>query len=441
MSIFDRLSAAGGIVPQRTSAVRPGAEEYAFSLGLTPGGPGWGDAVRAYVLSGAGAESGGTGTSYASGRQAPPMLSAGSSSGPLGASPLYAHTGPAFASTPHTRGFQPGPSGSEAIGLAKDGSVMHPDASSALSPHVMERGEERFGVDNGGAFGDPSEPGHAVIGPRYRPALLGRQRAPAEPPGSSTLNRGLNPVSPGRPTSPHGPASPERPTMLRLPSGRLSAQEETGGRGPGTVSSGVNDPGGISYGSYQLSSKKGQVQTFLQSDEGSRWARQLQGLRPGTPEFKARWQQIAAREGDAFQAAQHNYIGRTHYTPAVTTVRRETGLDLDTMPNAVRDAAWSATVQHSTAPTVLTNAVKSADARLRQGDGSVDRNSPAYQEALINEMYNARTALVTRLINSPKTAPGDRRTFRNVIKTRYPRERAAALRQLREEQGRPEQPE
>ncbi|HEY5723147.1 MAG TPA: transglycosylase SLT domain-containing protein [Allosphingosinicella sp.] len=53
MSVSDRILPTGGIVPRRTSAIRPGAEEYAFSLGLTPGGPGWGDAIRDYVLHGA----------------------------------------------------------------------------------------------------------------------------------------------------------------------------------------------------------------------------------------------------------------------------------------------------------------------------------------------------------------------------------------------------
>jgi hypothetical protein len=231
-------------------------------------------------------------------------------------------------------------------------------------------------------------------------------------------------------------AAPPRQGQRRLPGGALSAREETGGRGPGTVSTGVNDPGGVSYGSYQLASRRGQVQAFLRSGEASRWAPQLQGMAPGTRDFQRRWQQIAVREPEAFQGAQHDFIGRTHYLPAVTAVRRNTGVDLDSMPEAVRDAAWSASVQHGTAATVLTGAVQRADARVRQGNAAVDRSSPLYQEALINEMYDGRTALLTRLINSPRTSAGNRSTFRNVVNIRYPRERAAALRQLREEQAR-----
>src|ERR1700755_1447385 len=35
----------------------------------------------------------------------------------------------------------------------------------------------------------------------------------------------------------------------------MRAKYETGGRGPGVVSTGAGDPGGVSYGSYQMASK------------------------------------------------------------------------------------------------------------------------------------------------------------------------------------------
>src|SRR5215211_8493937 len=45
--------------------------------------------------------------------------------------------------------------------------------------------------------------------------------------------------------------------------GALSAKYETGGRGPGTVSTGAGDPGGVSYGSYQMATKMGTVARFI----------------------------------------------------------------------------------------------------------------------------------------------------------------------------------
>src|SRR5690606_14182281 len=46
---------------------------------------------------------------------------------------------------------------------------------------------------------------------------------------------------------------PARPPAWVL--GSLSSKYETGGRGPGTVSSGRGDAGGVSYGSYQMTSR------------------------------------------------------------------------------------------------------------------------------------------------------------------------------------------
>jgi hypothetical protein len=52
MAIFESFAAPGGIAAPRSTGIRAAAEDYAFSLGLAPGGQGWGDAVREFVLSG-----------------------------------------------------------------------------------------------------------------------------------------------------------------------------------------------------------------------------------------------------------------------------------------------------------------------------------------------------------------------------------------------------
>ena len=58
-------------------------------------------------------------------------------------------------------------------------------------------------------------------------------------------------------TAPSVPVTPMPPTGGRKELGKLSEEFETGGRGPGTVSTGVGDAGGVSYGSYQMTSKNG----------------------------------------------------------------------------------------------------------------------------------------------------------------------------------------
>jgi len=64
-----------------------------------------------------------------------------------------------------------------------------------------------------------------------------------------------------------------RPTTRRSGHvlGSLSAKYETSGRGPGTVSTGRGDAGGVSYGSYQLASKLGRPEE-LTGTNLDRWS-------------------------------------------------------------------------------------------------------------------------------------------------------------------------
>ncbi|HCL5328784.1 TPA: hypothetical protein N2G13_002870 [Salmonella enterica] len=68
--------------------------------------------------------------------------------------------------------------------------------------------------------------------------------------------------------------------------GTTSEHYESGGRGPGVVSSGRGDHGGALYGCYQLSSKPGVVQDYIQQ---SKYKDRLTGLQVGTQEFNTEW--------------------------------------------------------------------------------------------------------------------------------------------------------
>jgi hypothetical protein len=202
--------------------------------------------------------------------------------------------------------------------------------------------------------------------------------------------------------------------------GELSAQFESGGRGPGTVSSGRGDPGGVSYGIYQLASRTGTVAAFLRG-EGAAWAREFGGAGPGSAGFSAIWKGIAAREPAAFADAQHAFIRRTHYDPAVRSVFDNTGLDLDARHDAVRDVTWSVAVQHGGAAKILSGAVGNSDARLGRAD-------PGYDRALIEAIYDERSAYVLRVAARSNAAA--RRMLEAVTRNRYPAERADALAML-----------
>lgn len=139
--------------------------------------------------------------------------------------------------------------------------------------------------------------------------------------------------------------------------GTLSAKYETGGRGPGTVSGGRGDPGGVSYGSYQLASSLRRPEEFL-AHEGARWAPEFGRAVSGAPAFGRIWQAIARREPASFQAAQHDFIRRTHYDVQVAHVLAQTGDDIDRRSDAVRDAVWSTAVQHGPQNDLVVQAMK-----------------------------------------------------------------------------------
>jgi hypothetical protein len=203
--------------------------------------------------------------------------------------------------------------------------------------------------------------------------------------------------------------------------GALSERFESGGRGPGAVSSGRGDPGGVSYGIWQLSSRAGTAAAFAAA-EGARWRGDFAGAAPGSPAFSAAWMRIAEREPEAFAEAQHHFILRTHYAPAVARLRQRTGLDLDTRHAAVRDAAWSVAVQHGGAVEVLA-------AGVARADGSHDRAAAGYDRALVEAIYAERAAYVLRVAARSKQGGA---TLRSVVENRYPAELAAALAMLAE---------
>jgi LysM repeat protein len=166
--------------------------------------------------------------------------------------------------------------------------------------------------------------------------------------------------------------------------GALSERYETGGRGPGTVSSGRGDPGGVSYGVYQLAGNLGRPQQFL-ANEGRAWAAEFGGSSPGSAAFTTAWKAIAAREPESFAAAQHAYIERTHYQVQVEHVKDATGLDLSTRSAALKDVAWSTSVQHGPQSQVIVRAMARVAA---QGVSPTD--GQAYDRALINAVYDER---------------------------------------------------
>lgn len=162
--------------------------------------------------------------------------------------------------------------------------------------------------------------------------------------------------------------------------GILSAKYETGGRGPGVVSTGAGDPGGVSYGSYQMASKMGVVQRFV-SQAGFPWAKDFQNLTAGSAQFTSVWKRIAAEETAAFQNAQHEFIKRSHYDLLAAKVLSENALDVNTRSRALQNVIWSTAVQHGGASSIVGRALANV---------SCASSDPAYDKHLISAIYAER---------------------------------------------------
>lgn len=131
--------------------------------------------------------------------------------------------------------------------------------------------------------------------------------------------------------------------------GGISKKYESGSLGAGAVSSGKGDPGGASYGTYQLASKTGTLQKFLSSSE---YGGEFSGMSPGSAEFNSKWKELAKSDPN-FGKAQHEFIKKTHYDPAI---KKAAELGYNVNDPRIQEAVWSGSVQHGGINKILSRA-------------------------------------------------------------------------------------
>lgn len=223
---------------------------------------------------------------------------------------------------------------------------------------------------------------------------------------------------------PDADEAPAQPAAGGHVLGALSAKFEVGGRGPGTVSTGRGDAGGVSYGSYQMTSvgNGGTVERFVRQ-ANFRWKNDFAGLTPGSAAFTKVWKTIATTAANDFQAAQHGFIKKTHFDPLLAKVKAEDGLDLSARSHALQDVAWSTAVQHGPGSSIIHKAIATLHA--------VDANAPDFDSRLIKAIYaergrkDANGVLVHFSKNSKNVQKG--------VAERFVNEQKDALKMLAEE--------
>lgn len=128
-----------------------------------------------------------------------------------------------------------------------------------------------------------------------------------------------------------------RDTDYRL--GEISERHE--GAGPATISTGKGDHGGVSYGTYQLSTLSGTLNEYLNS---SSYKGEFRDLTPNTTTFNEKWRKLANDDPD-FGTDQTRFIKSTHYDVQVQRLK-ESGIDLSDRGPAVQETLFSTSVQY-----------------------------------------------------------------------------------------------
>lgn len=123
-----------------------------------------------------------------------------------------------------------------------------------------------------------------------------------------------------------------------------------------TISSGQGDAGGKSYGTYQLASKRGEVDSFLGK---SGYANQFSRLQVGSKGFDDKWKQMAAND-PRFAEAQKQYAVETKYDPQMQKLQKA-GVDLSGRGKAVQEMVLSTANQYGANSSTIQSALKGKD--------------------------------------------------------------------------------
>lgn len=133
--------------------------------------------------------------------------------------------------------------------------------------------------------------------------------------------------------------------------GGLSAQFESGTSGIATI--GYDRVGGTSYGKYQIASRPGTMDRFLNyldanAPDISKQLREAGPANTGSKEgqMPAVWRELAGEIPERFERLQHNFIESETYDPARRMILQKTGLDFEKAPDALQEVLWSTSVQH-----------------------------------------------------------------------------------------------
>jgi hypothetical protein len=185
-----------------------------------------------------------------------------------------------------------------------------------------------------------------------------------------------------------GQSQPVMVSSLERAAGKLSAQYESNGE---IDCVGYDRRGGTSYGKYQIASKTGTMDLFVDflEEKAPDLAEKLEKAGPANTGSKfgkmpKAWKEVAAADPARFEALQHEFIRENNYAPALKSIVLTSGTDVSERSYALREVLWSTAVQHgpSGAEKIFSKAIETAEAK---GSGE------DFDKSVIEEVYKIRS--------------------------------------------------
>ncbi|MDL2268236.1 hypothetical protein LJC46_09705 [Desulfovibrio sp. OttesenSCG-928-G15] len=180
--------------------------------------------------------------------------------------------------------------------------------------------------------------------------------------------------------------------------GSLAAKFESGNDGIAAI--GYDRKGGTSYGKYQIASRVGTMNNFIEYLDGNApdIAKRLRNAGPANTggrhgRMPTEWRKIAEENPTRFEQLQADFIRSSHFEPAKDAIAEATGVSLDKLPAAIQEVLFSTAVQHGPSATtrIVSQAVKRVGTQKLQGIMETKgRSAKKAGEQLITQIYNLR---------------------------------------------------
>ena len=230
---------------------------------------------------------------------------------------------------------------------------------------------------------------------------------------------------PGQTTKPSTPKNPERTGSARENFGFLSRRFESGGA-LATISGGTGDPGGVSFGPYQLSSKKGSVKNFVEHikkhyDQNSPlWElTRHNDWTNGNGKFASTWKALANSNPEELGKANREFVRPRYFNEPLQRLSQQNpklAQRIEESP-ALQELFFSVSIQHGEfggVQGIFNRAQKKC----------TDKQCP-FQ--LTDKVFEERKIIVQ---NSQGIAPKQKEA---ILKSRYPEERQLVKDELNKE--------